>query len=315
MIRKLAKAALFLALLGGLVFWWITRPQSLAAEVLAAVPTGDPVKGEMVFWQSGCASCHAAPKAAGDEKLKLGGGLVLKSPFGDFHVPNISMDANDGIGNWSFTDFANAMQRGVSPEGEHYYPAFPYVSYARMTLADVSDLYAFMKTLPSVAGLAPDHELPFPFNIRRSLGGWKFLFFKQGPAVELANASDQVKRGQYLTEGPGHCGECHTPRNLLGGAKTGQWLAGAVNPEGEGIIPNITGGEGGVAGWSEGELASVLKDGFTPDFDSLGGSMTAVVANWANVSDEDRAAVAAYLKAIPAHPNGYPTQTTPVPSQ
>jgi mono/diheme cytochrome c family protein len=315
MFRKLAKAALTLALFGGLVFWWITRPQTLAIELLSAAPVGDPAKGEMVFWQSGCASCHAAPKSEGEARLQLVGGLTLKSPFGDFHAPNISMHPQDGIGAWSFADFANAMQRGVSPEGEHYYPAFPYVSYARMTLPDVSDLYAFMKTLPAVAGVAPDHELPFPFNIRRSLGGWKFLFFKQGPVLALENPSEQVKRGQYLVEGPGHCGECHTPRNLLGGAKTSQWLAGAVNPEGEGIIPNITGGEGGVAGWSEGELASVLKDGFTPDFDSLGGSMTAVVANWANVSDEDRAAVAAYLKAIPPHPNGYPAQTKTAPSQ
>jgi mono/diheme cytochrome c family protein len=310
MIRKLAKAAVFLALLGGLVFWWITRPQTLAAEELASAPVGDPVKGEQVFWQSGCTSCHAAPKSTGDAKLQLVGGLVLKSDFGNFHAPNISMHPEDGIGNWSFSDFANAMQRGVSPEGEHYYPAFPYVSYARMTLTDIADLYAFMKTLPAVAGVAPDHELPFPFNIRRSLGGWKFLFFTEGPVLALDNPSDQVKRGQYLTEGPGHCGECHTPRNLLGGAKNDQWLAGAENPEGEGVIPNITGGDGGVGSWSAGELASLLKDGFTPDFDSVGGSMTAVVGNWANVSDEDRAAVAAYLKAIPSHPNGYAARTT-----
>jgi mono/diheme cytochrome c family protein len=306
MIRKLAKVAAFLAILGGFVFWWVTRPQPLAADVIAAAPVGDPAKGEMVFWQSGCASCHAAPKSEGDARLQLVGGLTLKSPFGNFYVPNISMHPQDGIGTWTFADFANAMQRGVSPEGQHYYPAFPYVSYARMTLPDVADLYAFMKTLPAVAGVAPDHELPFPFNIRRSLGGWKFLFFKLGPVLALDNPSEQLKRGQYLVEGPGHCGECHTPRNLLGGPKYGLWLAGAVNPEGEGVIPNITTGDGGIADWSESELASVLKDGFTPEFDSVGGSMTAVVANWSHVSDEDRQAVAAYLKTIPAHPNGYP---------
>ena len=315
MIRKLAKVAVLFVLLGGLVFWWVTRPQTLPAEVLTSAPAGDPVKGEMVFWQAGCASCHAAPKSEGDARLQLVGGLVLKSPFGDFHTPNISMHTEDGIGNWSFSEFANAMQRGVSPDGEHYYPAFPYSSYARMTLADVSDLYAFMKTLPAVAGQAPGHELPFPFNIRRSLGGWKFLFFKQGPVLTLNNPSDQIKRGQYLVEGPGHCGECHTPRNLLGGPKFGQWLAGAVNPEGEGVIQNITTGEGGIADWSESQLASMLKDGFTPEFDSVGGSMTAVVANWSHVSDEDRAAVAAYLKAVPAHANGYPVLTKPAANQ
>lgn len=309
MMSKLAKAAVFSAILGGLVFWFVTRPQTLDTAVLAAAPSGDAVKGEAVFWQSGCASCHAAPKSEGEERKKLVGGLVLKSPFGNFHAPNISMDLKDGIGNWTFDQFANAMMRGVSPEGEHYYPAFPYVSYARMTLGDVADLFAYMKTLPAVAGAQPDHELPFPFNIRRTLGGWKFLFFKQGPAVEIAGAADLVKRGQYLVEGPGHCGECHTPRNLLGGPDNGRWLAGATNPEGEGVIPNITTGEGGIASWDESQLASLLKDGFTPEFDSVGGSMTQVILNWANVSDDDRAAVAAYLKAIPAHPNGYPAAT------
>jgi mono/diheme cytochrome c family protein len=312
MITKLAKSAFFLTILGGLLFWWITRPQTFDPSLLAAVPAGNATKGEMVFWQAGCASCHAAPGAKDGERLKLVGGVTLKSPFGDFHTPNISMDAKDGIGSWDFPAFANAMQRGVSPDGEHYYPAFPYGSYARMQISDVADLYAFMKTLPAVAGVQPDHELPFPFNIRRSLGGWKFLFFKPTPAVDLAGASDAVKRGQYLVEGPGHCGECHTPRNLLGGPKLGQWLAGAPNPEGKGIIPNITGGEGGIEKWSAKEITSVLADGITPDFDSLGGTMTQVVLNWSHVSEEDRAAVAAYLKAIPAHPNGYPA-ASPVP--
>ncbi len=308
MIKKLAIAALFLGAIGGLLFWLLTEPERLDPALVARVGEGDPARGELVFWQGGCASCHGAPGAKDAERLKLAGGLVLKSPFGNFHAPNISMDLDDGIGAWGFIDFANAMQRGVSPMGEHYYPAFPYASYVRMELADVADLWAFMKTLPEVTGKAPAHELPFPFNIRRTLGGWKLLFFAKGPVLEIANASDEIKRGQYLVEGPGHCGECHTPRNLLGGPKQGQWLAGAVSPEGGGIIPNITGGEGGIEAWTAGQIASALKDGFTPDFDSLGGSMASVVLNWSHVPDADRAAVAAYLKAIPAHPNGYPPQ-------
>jgi mono/diheme cytochrome c family protein len=307
MIKRLIKLAVPLAILGGLIFWFVTAPKRLDPEVIASTSQGDVAKGEMVFWQSGCAACHAAPEAKDAERLKLVGGLVLKSPFGNFHVPNISMDKKDGIGNWDFAAFANAMQRGVSPEGKHYYPAFPYASYQRMTLSDVADLYAFMKTLPAVAGVAPDHELPFPFNIRRTLGGWKFLFFKQGPVEKLENASNIIKRGQYLVEGPGHCGECHTPRNILGGPKMAQWLSGAKNPEGEGNIANITSGEGGIGEWTEGQIASMLKDGFKPDFDSAGGSMGAVVTNWSHVSDEDRAAVAVYLKAIPQLPNGYLT--------
>lgn len=306
MIRKLAVAAVVLAVLGGLVFWFVTRPVVLDGAVLASAPAGDAKRGETVFWQGGCASCHAAPGAKEAERLKLGGGLKLGSPFGDFHAPNISADPQDGIGAWDFPSFANAMQRGVSPEGEHYYPAFPYSSYARMTLADIADLFAFMRTLPAVKGVAPDHELPFPFNIRRMLGGWKMLFFRPQPALALEGASEAVKRGQYLVEGPGHCGECHTPRNALGGPDHSRWLAGAPNPEGKGVIPNITGGDGGIDAWSEGQIASFLKDGFTPDFDSAGDSMTQVVANWAHVDDAERLAIAVYLKAIPKRPNGYP---------
>jgi mono/diheme cytochrome c family protein len=311
MIKKLAIAAVILAAIGGLLFWVLTEPQRLDPQLVASAGEGDAARGELVFWQGGCAACHAAPGAKDAERLKLVGGLVLKSPFGNFHAPNISMDLDDGIGAWGFIDFANAVQRGVSPDGEHYYPAFPYTSYARMQLSDVADLWAFFKTLPEVQGKAPSHELPFPFNIRRSLGGWKLLFFKQGPAVEIADASDAVKRGQYLVEGAGHCGECHTARNLLGGPKMGQWLAGGANPEGQGNIPNITGGEGGIEKWSEREIASVLADGITPNFDSLGGSMVQVVLNWSHVPEGDRAAVASYLKAIPAHPNGYPAPATP----
>jgi mono/diheme cytochrome c family protein len=306
MIRKLVLAAIALGVIGGVVFWVLTEPRRLDPQLVATAGDGDPVKGELVFWQAGCAACHAAPGAKDAERLQLAGGLVLKSPFGNFHAPNISMDLDDGIGAWGFIDFANAVQRGVSPDGEHYYPAFPYTSYARMQLSDVADLWAFFKTLPEVKGKAPGHELPFPFNIRRTLGGWKLLFFRQGQAVELADASDAVKRGQYLVEGPGHCGECHTPRNLLGGSKFGQWLAGGANPEGKGNIPNITGGEGGISEWSEKEITSALADGITPGFDSLGSSMAQVVLNWAHTPESDRAAVAAYLKAIPQHPNGYP---------
>lgn len=304
MLRRLALAAFAAGGLGLAVFWFVTRPVGLDGAVIAQAPAGDAARGEAVFWQAGCASCHAAPGATGEDRLRLGGGLKLGSPFGSFVAPNISPDREDGIGAWDFASFANAMQRGVSPGGEHYYPAFPYSSYARMTIGDVADLFAFMQTLPAVAGRQPGHDLPFPFSIRRLLGGWKFLFFRPGPAVALDGAGDAVRRGQYLVEGPGHCGECHTPRNLLGGPRRDAWLSGAANPEGKGVIPNITGGKGGIAAWSESEIASFLADGFTPDFDSAGGTMAQVVLNWSHVGDADRAAVAAYLKAVPPLPDG-----------
>lgn len=308
MIRKLVIAALVLGAIGGLAFWFLTAPQTLSAQEIASAGEGDVARGERMFWAGGCASCHAADGAKGDDKLKLTGGHVLKSPFGDFIAPNISMHERDGIGGWSFTEFANAMLRGVSPDGAHYYPSFPYSSYMRMKPADVADLWAYMRTLPAVDGKAEPHRLSFPFTVRRGLGLWKLLFLNPGPVVALADATPEMQLGQYLVEGPGHCGECHTPRDMIGGPKYGLWLSGAVSPEGEGVIPNITSGEGGIGDWSAKDISYYLESGFTPEFDSVGGSMVAVQENMARLSPEDRAAIAAYIKAIPAHPDGYPAK-------
>ena len=308
-MRKLIVALGILAVLGLAAFWLLTRPQHLAEADIAAVGQGDAARGERIFWAGGCTSCHAAPKAEASDSPALPGGLELVTPFGTFVAPNISQHGTDGIGQWSLADFANAMQKGVSPEGEHYYPAFPYTSYARMKLSDVADLYAFMKTLPAVEGQAPGHRLGFPFSIRRGIGLWKIVNLSPKPVVQLANASPAALAGQYLVEGPGHCGECHTPRDFGGGTDKSQWLAGAVAAEGEGIVPNITPEGGDVGGWSESDIAEYLSTGFTPEFDSAGGAMADVVKNTARLSAEDRAVIAAYLKAVPGRPNGYPART------
>lgn len=292
---------------GAAAFWLLTNPVRLSEAESAALVAGDATRGERIFWAGGCTSCHARPKTEGNEMLELSGGLALNTPFGTFVAPNISQDTRDGIGAWSLVDFANAMLRGVSPDGRHYYPAFPYPSYTRMAPADVADLYAFMKTLPAAAGQMSRHSLSFPFNIRRGVGLWKRLYLDSAPVIALDNsASEPVRLGRYLVEGPGHCGECHTPRDFAGGTKREQWLAGAVAAEGTGVIPNITSGEGGIGSWSAGDIESFLETGFTPDFDSVGGSMVAVQRNMAKLSPEDRAAIAAYIKALPPHPNGYP---------
>ena len=299
-MRKLAVVAILLAMAGGLAFWFLTAPNRLPNQRLAAIGEGDAARGEQVFWAGGCTSCHAAPGATGDAKLSLSGGLELATDFGTFVAPNISSDTSDGIGAWSVADFANAMMAGVSPDGSHYYPAFPYTSYTRMSDQDVADLFAFMKTLPAVSGAAPGHKIGFPFNIRRAMGGWKLLFMRSGQAVTLAEVTPQVERGQYLVEGPGHCGECHTSRNLVGGIYYSNWLAGAPAAEGEGFVPNITSGEGGLGSWSAADIAYYLESGFTPEFDSVGGAMVAVQQNMAKLSKDDRDAIAAYLKAVPA---------------
>jgi len=286
------------ALVGAYVF--AVAPHRQPATLWAQTTAPDLANGKRIFFAGGCASCHAAPGASGDARMVLTGGVALKTQFGTFHAPNISPDPKAGIGNWTLAEFGDALTRGIGRNGENLYPAFPYTSYARMKPQDVADLYGYLKTLPASGNVAPAHELSFPFNQRIALTGWKFLFFSETPRVTLASADPQVQRGQYLVEGPGHCGECHTPRNALGGLKTDQWLAGGPNPEGEGRIPNITPGSDSIGKWSAEEIATYLETGFTPDFDSVGGSMVEVQKNMAELPAEDRAAIAAYLKAIPA---------------
>lgn len=298
--RKALTTLVLLAAVGAGAAWFVTKPEPLPATHWEDLGAPDLANGEQVFWAGGCVSCHAAPGAEGDAKLVLSGGLALKSPFGTFHVPNISPDEQAGIGTWTLAQFGDAMIRGVSPEGEHLYPSFPYGSYARLTPKDVNDLYGYLKTLPKSASVAPPHDLPFPYDQRSLLGGWKLLFYSDKPRVTVDTKDPKIARGQYLVEGPGHCGECHTPRNALGGFERDRWLAGAPNPEGEGTVPNITPGSKAIGGWSAGDIATYLETGFTPDFDSVGGSMVEVQKNMARLPAADREAIAAYLKAVPA---------------
>jgi mono/diheme cytochrome c family protein len=306
MLRRLLIGVLVAALIAAAAGWLLTAPQPLAASELPAHQP-DPANGELIFHAAGCASCHAAPKAKGEERLKLGGGLELATPFGLFRVPNISPDPT-GIGGWSTLDFVNAVMRGLAPNGAHLYPAFPYGSYAKMRVEDVIDLKAFLDTLPPVANRVAGHDLPFPFTIRRGIGMWKRLYLSPEPVIALAGADDELRRGQYLVEGPGHCGECHTSRDFIGGLKTGLWLAGAPNPEGRGSIPNITPHAEGIGAWSAAEIADLLKTGFTPDFDTLGGRMREVQESLSHMPDTDLAAIAAYLKAVPPLPDAVPRQ-------
>jgi len=275
------------------VYWWLTAPTALALPAPTRGP--DLANGEELFNVGGCSSCHAVPKQP--DRLRLGGGLALGSPFGTFYAPNISPDTADGIGRWSESDFVNAVMRGISPEGTHYFPAFPYTSYHIAGVDDVRDLFAYLKTLPPVSGRVRDHDLPFPLNIRRNVGIWKWLFMDVRPFVRDATRSAQWNRGSYLVNGFGHCAECHSPRNFLGGVVAAQRFAGGPNPEGEGWVPNIT--QKGLGSWSEKDIADFLETGDMPEGDSASGAMRPVIKNLAQLTPEDRAAMAAYLKSLP----------------
>ena len=295
MLRKLAILVVLLAAIGLAVFWFVTIPATVAASALGP-HTPNLENGKTMFYAGGCASCHATPNQ--EDRTRLGGGLGLKSPFGTFYAPNISSDPKDGIGTWSEANFVTAMWKGTSPDGSHYYPVFPYASYQHMRMDDVRDLFAYLKTLPAVQGRVRDHDLPIHFKIRRTLGGWKFLFLDGQPFKPDLSQSAQWNRGAYLVNAPGHCAECHSPRNILGGIIASQRFTGGPDPEGgDGWVPNIT--QKGIGDYSERDIERILETGDMPNGDSVGGAMTAVVRNTSQLTSADRAAIATYVKSLP----------------
>jgi mono/diheme cytochrome c family protein len=293
-LRKLTILTGIAAVIAFAGFWFLTIPSVVPASALGP-HTPNLENGRTMFYAGGCASCHATPEQ--DDKTQLGGGLGLKSSFGTFFVPNISPDPDDGIGKWNEAQFVTALVKGTSPEGRHYYPAFPYTSFQRMNFDDLRDLFAFLKTLPAVQDTVQEHDLPIHFKIRRTLGIWKLLFLDGAPFKPDPTKSQQWNRGAYLVNGPGHCAECHSPRNFLGAIVAGQRFAGGPNLEGEGFIPNITPAR--IGNYSEKDIEEVLDTGDIPDGDRVGGAMVEVVRNTSQLSPADRAAIAVYIKSLP----------------
>jgi mono/diheme cytochrome c family protein len=309
-LRRALLALLALAVAGAVAFYVLTIPRSIEASALPEhVP--DLANGKYMFIAGGCAECHAAPlKACDDRKTKekelLGGGRCLKTPFGTFNVPNISPDKETGIGTWSPLDFINAMKLGIAPGGEHLYPAFPYTSYQRMRFEDLIDLKAYLDSLPPVKNEVAAHDLPFPFNIRRGIGLWHWLYVDGKSFLPDPQASAELNRGAYLVLAPGHCSECHSPRNIIGGIIADEAFAGAREPDGKGSVPNITPSPDGIGDWSEEDIVYFLETGNTPDYDTVGGSMAAVQRNMAKLTPEDRDAIALYIKSLPPRPDAVP---------
>jgi mono/diheme cytochrome c family protein len=298
MPRRIFLVAILVAILAGAaalgIYWWLTAPPRVSAVTTSAYAP-DLANGLTTFNAGGCSSCHAVPGQP--DRTRLGGGLAISSPFGTFYAPNISPDPADGIGRWTEAQFVRAVTQGVSPTGFHYFPAFPYTSYAHARVSDIRDLFAYLRTLPTVSGKVRDHDVPFPFNVRRNIGIWKWLFMDSKPFVPDTARSAWWNRGAYLVNSLGHCAECHSPRNLLGGIISAQRFAGGPNPEGEGWVPNIT--QKGIGDWSEADIAYFLETGQLPDGDSVGGSMVRVIRNISQLSAEDRAAIAEYIKSLP----------------
>ena len=265
----------------------------------AAAPAGEAevVRGEYVFHAAGCVSCHTDAAGGG---LELAGGRALKTPFGVFRTPNITPDVQTGIGGWSDADFLRALRQGTRPDGSHYFPAFPYTSYTRMTEGDILALKAYLFSRPAVSRRNQAHDLDPPFGWRFLLGAWKLLFFDQGAFAPEPERSAEWNRGAYLVIALGHCGECHTARNVMGARRTAKALAGnATGPDGR-SVPNITPHkETGIGDWSEADIVMLLKTGLRPNFDNVQGAMAEVIDDGLkHLSDDDLRAIAVYLRAL-----------------
>jgi len=266
---------------------------AIASPVWAATADSSAKRGEYIFNMGGCASCHTAR-----DGKPLAGGLALETPFGTFYTPNITPDRATGIGGWSDEDFIHAMTKGEAPDGSHYYPVFPFTSYAKMSRQDLLDLKHYLDRQPPVNARNKPHELHFPFSIRPLMALWKLINFDDTPFQPKAEKSPTWNRGAYIVQGPGHCGECHSPRNLLGGVKTDEALTGnPEGPEGEVVPPLVAGKNSHISQWSDSDLLFSLQIGMTPDGDFLGGSMGHVIENTTSkLSEEDLKAIVEYLR-------------------
>ncbi len=291
MKRILALAVSSLAIAGagaaGIVAW------PIAGQGVPISLAGDPNKGAYLARMAGCIACHTNTKDAG---APLAGGLALKTQFGTFYSPNLTSDKKHGIGSWTVNDFSKAVRLGVSPDGEPYYPAFPYPFYSKLSDQDIADLWAAFQTVPPVATPSKSQDMVFPFNFRPGLKVWRALYADLAPFKTNPGKSENWNRGKYIVEGPAHCGACHTPRNFAGARDAEQELHGAEGLPDGGKSPPITASELLKNGWTASTLKYALKTGVLPDGDAFGGSMGEVVRDGTSfLTDSDLTAIATYL--------------------
>lgn len=277
---------------------WLALLFTLLATGRALPAAVDAVKrGEYIFRATGGCTCHTQ----GEEDGFLSGGRPIQTPFGTFYGTNITPEKQTGIGGWGEADFVRSMREGRSPRGAHYFPVFPYTSFTRMRRQDLADLRAYLSTVTPIHRENRPHEVWPPFSWRPLLWGWKLLNFTSGEFREDPTRSAEWNRGAYLARALGHCEECHTPRNVLGGLQEKMAYAGTRDgPEGE-VAPNITPDrETGIGTWTVEDVVFLLKTGFTPSGDDVQGLMAEMIDNgFKYLTDEDLRAIAAYLRSLP----------------
>ena len=296
--RRAVLALLAFLVLGGFMLVIIilaNPPRIMEAELQASLPEGfkpDPTIGESLFYIGGCSNCHAANSQDGQLAGRLVGGPPLETIFGTFYPPNITPDVSTGIGAWSGTDFVNAMVNGINPVGQHLYPSFPYTSYAKVSYADLLHLKFYLDSLPAESKESQLHDLVFPFNFRLGIGVWKWAFHDASPWAPDPDESTDWNRGNYLVNGLGHCGSCHTPRNIFFAETPRRAFLGAppLKRE-EGSAPKI-------AGLSVNKILNGL-DEWSGSIDEKSSMFQVTQAFSSHVSYEDIDAVATYLSSLP----------------
>jgi len=263
----------------------------------SAFGQGDPVeRGRYLTYAGGCISCHTEEA---DDAVPLSGSRAMQTAFGTFYSPNITPDPETGIGGWSEDDFVDAFWEGVSPDGEHYFPAFPYTSYTGASREDLLAIRAYLMSIEPVRKEAPPHDLAWYMSTRLAAGAWKAVNFKPARFQPDPTKDAQWNRGAYLVRHLGHCGECHSPRNATGVIRADLEMAGSRL--GDEKVPNITPHRtDGIGRWSASDIEYFLDIGMLPDGDFAGSSMVDVIEdNTSKLTRDDRLAIAAYLQALP----------------
>jgi mono/diheme cytochrome c family protein len=287
---------------------------SIAAGVLVGMrpgtlPRGAPSgnattqtinRGEYLARAGDCVACHTAPASS-----QFAGGRAMPTPFGNLYVPNITPDDETGIGRWTADEFYRMMHTGVSRDGTLMYPAMPFASYTKVTREDSDAIFAYLLSVPPVHQKNRPHELRFPYNNRELLLGWRALYFKEGEYVPDSKQSASWNRGAYLVQGLGHCAMCHTAINALGGSSESKAFEGGMIPNQNWYAPSLTSNrEAGLGGWNIKDISDLLQVGISSR-GTVYGPMAEVVYNSLQyLSDEDVAAMAVYLKALPMRDAG-----------
>lgn len=297
-----------IALGGG---WWLSQHQrrmvASPEDPAIAVLLKDPAviaKGRYLATAGDCVSCHTAHGGQ-----PYAGGRMLPTPFGNIPAPNITPDANTGIGQWHFSDFWRALHEGIGRSGEPLYPAFSYTSFTKVRRDDAIAMFAYLRSLQPVHQSNASLQLRFPYNHRSSLDAWRAIYFKASVYQADPSKSASWNRGAYLVQGLGHCNECHAPRDAWGGLSTNTALSGGRIPEQDWYAPDLsTQANGGLQGWGRQDIVDVLKTGQAAKGAAIGPMADVVASSTQYLHDDDLQAIADYLLSLPARAAA-PTRT------